>query len=150
MEIRYITSDFAVSPQVDADDMKAIATEGFVAVINNRPDAEVPVELRSESMRAAAEAAGLSYVENPVINGAMTMDMVQRQHEATDAYEGPVLAWCRTGTRSSIVWALGRAGHLPTNEIMQSLARAGYELPALAPQIDMLANEATSAGNSSD
>jgi len=142
MEIRRITPRFAVSPQPEPADMEAIAADGFVAVINNRPDSEVPPELRSGPMRAAAEAAGLSYVENPVINGAMTMEMVACQREATDAHDGPVLAWCRTGTRSSTVWALGQAGHHPTTEIMESLARAGYDLPALARQIDMIADGA--------
>ncbi len=142
MEIRRITSEFAVSPQPDPGDMAAVAAEGFVAVINNRPDSEVPPEQRSGPMRLAAEAAGLSYVENPVVNGAMTMEMVARQIEAADAHEGPVLAWCRTGTRSSMVWALGQAGRLPTSEIMDGLARAGYDLPALAPQIDRLAGGA--------
>ena len=121
--------------------MATIAAEGFVAVINNRPDEEVPPELQSGPMREAAEAAGLHYVENPVINGGTTPEMVTCQFKAAESSEGSVLAWCRTGTRSATVWALGQAGRRPTAEIMKSLARAGYANPALTRQIRKLADE---------
>ncbi len=139
MEIRRITSEYAVAPQLEPNDMATVAAEGFVAVINNRPDEEVPVELQSGPMREAAEAAGLQYIENPVINNGTTPEMVARQFEAAESPQGPVLAWCRTGTRSATVWALGQAGRRPTAEIMKSLARAGYVIPALAREINRLA-----------
>ena len=76
MDIRQITPDFAVAAQIEPDDMATLAAAGFKTVINNRPDDEVPTELHSDIMRIAAEAAGLAYVVNPVVNGAMTMAMV--------------------------------------------------------------------------
>lgn len=139
MDIRHITDTYAVAPQIDPGDMAAIAASGFVAVINNRPDAEVPAGQQSAAMRAAAEAAGLAYIENPVVNGALTIDMVDGQGRAVDGADGPVLAWCRTGTRSSIVWALSRAGRLPADDIVNRLARAGYQLPGIGAQIEALA-----------
>lgn len=142
MDIRRITPDYAVSPQVDPADLPALAAEGFTTLINNRPDAEVPPEMQSAAMRAAAEAAGLAYVDNPVVNGGLTMDMVTGQGAALDRSDGPVLAYCRTGTRSSIVWALGRAGKMPADDILGALARAGYDLPQLRGQIEALAAQA--------
>ncbi len=139
MDIRRITPEFAVSPQLEPNDMAAAAAEGFVAVINNRPDAEIPADLRADLMQAAAEAAGLVYIDNPIDNGGMTPGAIKRQREAAESQGGPVLAWCRTGTRSATAWALGRAGRSPTAEIMKGLARAGYVIPALARQIDRLA-----------
>ena len=139
MEIRQVTPGYAVAPQIEPADMAALAAAGFATVINNRPDAEVPPEQQSAAMRAAAEAAGLAYVENPVVNGAMTMDMVIAQAEALAASPGPVFAYCRSGTRSSIVWALGQAGRQPTDDILAALAKAGYDLGGLRGQIDMLA-----------
>ena len=139
MDIRRITPDYAVSPQIEPADMATLAAEGFTVVINNRPDAEVPPEQQSAAMRAAADAAGLTYVENPVISAAMTMDMVEGQAAATDAAAGPVLAYCRSGTRSSVVWALSQAGRQPADAIIAAAAKAGYELGHLRAQIEALA-----------
>ena len=139
MEIRQVTEDFSVSPQIDAGDMTAIAAAGFKTVINNRPDSEVRAEQQSPAMQAAAEAVGLNYVLNPVVNGGLTLEMVTKQGAPTAAADGPVLAWCRTGTRSILTWALSQAGKRPTAEIVEMVARAGYDMPMLAQQIDMLA-----------
>ena len=139
MEIKWITADYAVGAQIRPSDMQALAEAGFASVINNRPDAENPPDLQSNAMRSAADKAGLAYIENPVINEAMTMDMVKAQAEALEASNGPVFAWCRSGTRSSIVWALSKAGELPSAEILKLLSDAGYDLPQLGPQLDALA-----------
>lgn len=141
MDIRYLTPAFAVAPQIAPEDMATLAAEGFRVVINNRPDAEVPPDLQSEAMRAAAEAAGLTYVGNPVVNGAMTMEMVAQQGEAVAAADGPVFAYCRSGTRSSIVWALSQAGHVPTADLLAAAALGGYDLSGVAGQIDALARQ---------
>jgi len=139
MDIRQITADYAVAPQINPADMAALAAAGFVTVIDNRPDAEVPPDLQSAAMRAAAEAAGLTYVYNPVVNGGLTLEAVNAQGAAVAASGGPAVAWCRTGTRSSIVWALSQAGKMPTADIMALLNKAGYDIPGLAAQIDAMA-----------
>jgi len=142
MDIRQITDAYAVAPQIEPTDMVAVAAAGFVAVINNRPDAEVSGPQLSTPMQVAAEAAGLRYIANPVVNGALTLDMVTNQGTAVAQVDGPVLAWCRSGTRSSIVWALSQAGKMPTKDIIAQLATAGYQIPGLDQQIDQLASQA--------
>ncbi len=139
MDIKRITQGYAVAPQIGPEDMAALAAEGYRTVINNRPDAEVPPEHGSAAMQAAAEAAGLTYVGNPVLNGAMTMDMVEAQGRAVAAADGPVLAYCRSGTRSAIVWALSQAGQVPADELLDATAKAGYDLGGLRGQIETLA-----------
>jgi len=141
MDIRKITDQYAVAPQIEPADMAALAAAGFVTVINNRPDAEVPAELQSKAMRKAAEAAGLGYVENPVINGALTLDMVTAQGAAITASNGPVFAWCRSGTRSAMVWSLSQAGNRSSAEIVDLVAKAGYDIPGMGAQLDALANQ---------
>ena len=141
MDIRQITDTYAVSPQINASDMTSLAAAGFTTVINNRPDAEVVAEQQSNAMKAAAEAAGLAYVENPVINGALTMEMVNTQRATADASKGPVFAWCRSGTRSAIVWAMSQAGERQSDEIVALLSKAGYEIPDLGVQLDALADQ---------
>lgn len=139
MDIRQITQDYAVSPQIEPQDMATLAARGFRTVINNRPDAEVPPELQSAAMRAAAEAAGLAYIDNPVVNGGLTMDMVQAQGAALAEADAPIFAYCRSGTRSSIVWALSQAGRQPTDALIEAAGKAGYDLAGMRDQIDTLA-----------
>jgi uncharacterized protein (TIGR01244 family) len=142
MDIRPITPDYAVSPQIELSDLAAIKAAGYATVINNRPDGEIPPHLHSEAMRAAAEALGLTYVANPVIGGMMTMDNVVAQGAAIAASAGPVFAYCASGNRSSVVWALSQAGKRPVDELVGLPARFGYQLEHLRPQIEMLADQA--------
>lgn len=139
MDLRRITADYAVAPQIEPSDMALIAAEGFTTVICNRPDAENPPDLQTGALRAAAEAAGMAFVDNPVVNGGLTMDMVEAQGRAIAEASGPVFAYCRSGTRSTIVWALSQAGHLPTDEMIAAAAQAGYDLANMRGQIDALA-----------
>jgi uncharacterized protein (TIGR01244 family) len=90
----------AVAGQLSPEDMPAIREAGFSSVINNRPDGEGgPSQPSHRDMKAAADAAGLHYVYQPVISSEMTMDDAQRFHEHLEALPKPVLAFCRTGTR---------------------------------------------------
>jgi uncharacterized protein (TIGR01244 family) len=139
MDIRPLTPDYAVSPQIDLADLPAIKAAGYTTVIDNRPDGEIPPHLHSEAMRAAATAAGLTFVANPVIGGALTMANVQAQAAAIAEATGPVLAYCASGNRSSICWALSQAGSRPVDELIGLPARHGYNLEGLRPQIEALA-----------
>lgn len=145
MDIRAITPDYAVSPQIEPGDLTAIKAAGYVTVIDNRPDGEIPPHLHTEAMRSAVEAMGLRFVANPVIGGAMTMQNVTAQGAALAASDGPVFAYCASGNRSSIVWALSQAGKRPVDELVGLPARYGYQLEHLRPQIEALAG-ATDGG----
>ena len=142
MDIRALTPDYAVSPQIEPADLAAIKAAGFVTVVNNRPDGEIPADLHDSAMRAAAEALGLTYVANPVIGGMLTLANVQAQGAAIAASRGPVLAYCASGNRSSVVWALSQAGQRPVEELIGLPARYGYQLEHLRPQIEALAAQA--------
>ena len=139
MDIRALTPDYAVSPMIDPEDMPAIAEAGYRVVICNRPDGEVPPSHHASVMRAQAEAAGLRFVDNPVMGGMMTMENVEAHGAAVAEADGPVLAYCASGTRSSVVWSLSQAGDVPTDEIIAATVRGGYQLEHLRPQIDAMA-----------
>ena len=139
MEIRELTGDFAVSPQVQPSDMAAVAAAGFKTVICNRPDHEVGPDVCSAAVREAAEAAGLNWVENIVLGNGMTMDNVLEQGRLAAQSDGPVFAYCRTGTRSATAWALAQAGRLSVDEIISIAAKAGYDLEPMRQQIAALA-----------
>ena len=138
-EPRPLAPGYAVAEQIVPADMAALASRGVRMVIDNRPDAEVGADLQAGAMQAAAEAAGIAFVFNPVTNGALTRDNVEEQADALAGSDGDVLAYCRSGARSAIVWALGQAGRQSTAEILAALERAGYPMPQLGPQIDALA-----------
>ena len=133
MDIRTLTPAYAVSPQIDPADAAAIKAAGFETVICNRPDAEVPPSHQAEAMRAAIEAEGMAFVVNPVTHQGLNMEMVEVQKDA--AATGRTLAYCASGTRSSIVWALGQAGEMSADEIIATGAQAGYDLSGLRPRL---------------
>lgn len=139
MDIRQITPDYAVSPQISPDDCQAIADAGFTTVICNRPDAENPPSMAAMAVEAAAKAAGLAFVNIPVTHQTLNAEMVAAQRAALDAAAGPVLAYCASGTRSSIVWSLGQAGDMASDDIIGATAKVGYDLRGLHPQLEALA-----------
>ena len=141
MDIRPLTPTYAVSPQIDVADLAAIKAAGFTTVIDNRPDGEIPAHQHTAVIRAAAEELGLTFVANPVIGGALSMDNVRAQAAATAAAAGPVLAYCASGNRSSVVWALMNAGQRATDDLIRMPAKHGYNLEPLRAQIDALAAE---------
>ena len=130
--IRDLDDRFAVAPQLEPDEVPALAGR-FTTLINNRPDGEEPGQPTAAAMAAAADAAGLAYQHIPVY-GAPTADQVRAVQAAAAGSAGPVLAFCRSGTRSAVAWALGEMlNGRPIDELTAAGARAGYDLaPPLA------------------
>ncbi len=125
-DIRPVTPDFAVAPQLDPADLALAKARGFVLVINNRPDGEAPGQPTSAAMKAAAEAAGLAYAHIPVV-GRPDAAQVAAVAEAAAGAHGPVLAFCRSGTRSIVTWSLGQTSR-PREELIRLGQAAGYDL----------------------
>lgn len=140
LDIRSLNDRFAVAPQIAPEDVPAIAAAGFVAIVNNRPDDEQPGQPTGGDIRAAAEAAGLTYVEVPVTHAGFSHPQIDAMTAALTAADGPVLAFCRSGTRSCNLWALAaaRAGRNPALLVAQG-EQAGYDLTGLRPMLDTLA-----------
>lgn len=134
-EFRRVTERLSVSPQLSPGDLAEAAAQGFVRLVCNRPDAEGPGQPSSAEMKAAAEAAGLEFIHLPFAGmpDAATADAV---FAAVAQSPGPVLAYCRSGTRSITAWALGalRAGAEDRAELVALAAGAGYDLSAALPR----------------
>jgi len=135
LEIRPIVPGFAVAPQIEPEDMAELAAMGYRTVINNRPDSEVDPYFAHQAMAAAAKAAGLGYYRLPYVPGALSDALIDDFAAALAAAEQPVLAYCRSGTRSSHLWALAEAPHRPLAEIVSAAAAAGYDLHDLLPDL---------------
>jgi uncharacterized protein (TIGR01244 family) len=131
-DFRKVTENFAVAPQIEVEDIALAAQQGFRLVINNRPDGEAPDQPTSAQMEAAARQAGLAYAYIPV-RGGPTLEQVEAVQAVIKEVEGPVLAFCRSGTRSIVTWSVGeaRAGARPREELLNLGAQAGYDLSAV-------------------
>ena len=110
MEYTRLSEQLSVAPQLRLEDLRQIAASGFVGIINNRPDGEAPDQPGSLELEAEAKRAGLGYWHVPVVPGAMTDKEVRAFADALREAGGPVLAFCRTGNRSSALWKASQAG----------------------------------------
>ncbi|NQY39390.1 MAG: TIGR01244 family phosphatase [Henriciella sp.] len=133
VEIRKVTDGFAVASQISKADVQTIADAGYKTLIANRPDGEGGIDQpRMGAIRAKAESLGLAFVAIP-FSGAPTPDILERYNSALAEAPAPVLAYCRTGTRSITAWAMTHAGQGMSEEIVAAAAGAGYDLSALKP-----------------
>jgi uncharacterized protein (TIGR01244 family) len=131
MDIRALTQSYAVSAQIAPSDLPAIKAAGYTTVIDNRPDAEIPPELHTSVMREAAEALGMTFVAIPIVPGSLGAPQVAAQAQAMAAAEGPVFAYCASGNRCSVLWALTQAGNASADELIAIPAKFGYNLEHL-------------------
>ena len=137
MQIRQVTPRYSVAPQISPEDFEAIRAEGYTTVICNRPDEENPAPLQAAAMEQAAKAAGLTFEVIPLTHQTMTPDNIAKQDAIVAASDGPVLAYCASGTRCTVIWALARAAEgMPADEILKTAAEAGYDLSGLRPRLE--------------
>lgn len=104
MAIYRLSENCAVSSQIQPTDVAAIAADGFTTIICNRPDGEDFGQPAASDVEAQCEALGVAYKFIPIDRSGLTMDMVEEFQTAVTASEGPVLAYCRSGQRSSVLW----------------------------------------------
>jgi uncharacterized protein (TIGR01244 family) len=136
MDIRQITPRYFVGPQIDPSDMDALRDAGITRILCNRPDAEVPPSHSADAIRAAAEAAGIAFAVQPLTHQTMVPDVIAKNRALGLDTGDVVLAYCASGTRSTIAWALGQAGTLPADEIVAAAAAGGYDLSNIRPALD--------------
>ena len=134
MQAHQLTDQFSVAAQIQATDIPAIAAQGFRSIVNNRPDDEEPGQPTSAELQALATQAGLDWRHIPVISGSFSEDQVRRFADALKQLPGPVLAFCRSGTRCSALWALQADGTV--DGILDTTRAAGYELSMLRPWLE--------------
>lgn len=130
-----VTDTFFASPQLTPEDLDTVAADGFTHVINNRPDAEVDPHLFASVFEAECKARGLGFSYLPVSRIDLSSDIITQTQAVLASQGQKVLAYCRSGTRSTTVWALAevKAGHLGANDAIERAAQAGYDLSYLQP-----------------
>lgn len=137
---RQITDTIFVSPQIGTETIAEAKALGIVRIINNRPDDESDDQIPGAAIEAAAREAGIDYVAIPVTHAGFSQAQVDAMQQALESAAGPVLAYCRSGTRSTLLWALARAktGDNPA-VIASNAAAAGYDVTPVRQLIEMLA-----------
>lgn len=135
---RQLTDTLYVSPQIGVGEIETAKALGVTMVINNRPEAEEPGQPTGAEIEAAAQAAGLAYAAVPVTHAGFSPWQLDGMAAALDqAGEGKVLAYCRSGTRSTLLWALtrARAGD-DADTLSAKAAAAGYDLSPIRQIMD--------------
>lgn len=135
MLIKKISPQFFVSEQISGADVGVAAAQGVKAIICNRPDNEVQDQPAASEVAAASEGSGVTFLDVPVSSVSITDDDVDKFERALSDLPGPILAYCRSGKRSAILWALAQAKSLDIDEILSATREAGYELSALRPRL---------------
>ena len=132
-DFRRVNDRLSVSPQITPADVAEAKARGFTTIVNNRPDGEAPDQPPAAEIEAAAKAAGLDYVHIPV-RGMPTPEQVEATRAAILNSEGPVLAFCRTGTRCINTWSIGeRLAGGDRDELVRVGQAAGYDLSQVLP-----------------
>ncbi len=135
MQVNNITDALSVSPQITPQDVARIRDAGFRAIICNRPDGEGADQPNFEEIETAAKAAGIEAHYLPVTSGLVQDSDAEAFGQALLELPGPVLAYCRTGTRSATLWSLTEADRRPVSEILAATKAAGFDMAGVARRI---------------
>jgi sulfide:quinone oxidoreductase len=135
MDARKLSDEFSVSPQVDVSELDEIVKAGFKSVLCNRPDGEEYGQPDYEDVAKAAEGAGLEVRSVPIVSGMVTPQAAQDFAQALEEMPKPILAYCRSGTRCTMLWSLVKYDDLGAEEILKATQAAGYDMSGLVRQL---------------
>lgn len=138
-DFRRLSESVLASPQIGLEEIAAAKAQGVTLVINNRPEGEAEDQTPGPEIEAAARAAGLDYLAIPITHAGFSEPQIAAMVEALASTTGKVLAYCRSGTRSSLLWALAQAaqGDDP-DALARAAAAAGYDVAPVRPAMDAL------------
>jgi uncharacterized protein (TIGR01244 family) len=138
--ITYITPEFAITGELSEADFAELAARGFKAVINNRPDGEAADQQPAQVQEEFARRHGLAYVHIPATSQTLFNDqVVEAMAEALKNLEGPILAHCKSGMRSAILWGAASARTRPVAEVLEALGKSPFDLSFLVDELEQQA-----------
>lgn len=137
-DFRQLTPTMFVSPQIQPNDVAQAAEQGITMIINNRPEGESDDQPEGALIEQAASDAGLKYCAIPITHAGFSEAQVKAMVDAMEQSGGPTLAYCRSGTRSTLLWSMAQAlkGE-DKSQIASAAASAGYDISPVEPAIDM-------------
>ena len=134
--MKTLTDKLYVAGQISVKDLDAIAEAGIKTIINNRPDGEMLMQPKTADLAARASELNISFHDIPVAGGQVLPGQKETFAEILEQSDGPVLAFCRTGTRSTMLWALSQVHSLSTEDILETALKAGYDFRGHASMLD--------------
>lgn len=142
-DFRRLSDSMLASPQVTQADIAAAKEAGVTLIINNRPDDEEPGQPSGASIEAAAKEAGIGYAAIPVTSAGFSEPQVAAMRDLLGTAEDTVLAYCRSGTRSTLLWSLAQSSlGMDVDTIVEAARSAGYDVGPIRPAMDMFAARA--------
>jgi sulfide:quinone oxidoreductase len=135
MEIKTINAEISVAPQITPDEVRKLADQGFRALICNRPDGEAADQPNFSEIEAAAKKAGLEIRNLPIVSGKVSDQDAADFGAAMQELPRPILAYCRTGTRSATLWSLSQANRMSVADILAATKAAGYDMGGVVRRI---------------
>lgn len=139
-DFRTLSDAVMASPQIELSEIASAKEAGVTVIVNNRPDGEDPAAPQSNEVEAAASEAGIAFTSIPIGHSGFSEVQIDQMIAVLKEAEGKVLAYCRSGTRSTLLWALAQAklGMAP-DDIAAAAMAAGYDVSPIRPMLDMLA-----------
>lgn len=140
-EFRRISDTMLASPQITVDDVASAKELGVSLIVNNRPEGESPDQTPGDAIAAAAQDAGIAYCAIPITHAGFSEQQVDAMVDALKGADGKILAYCRSGTRSTLLWSLAQAKLGSDPDVIAKLAAGGgYDVSPVRPAMDMFAS----------
>ena len=138
MKFAKINTELTVSDQITIEDLKEIQAQGYKTIFCNRPDQESEGQLTFSIIEKEAQNLGIKAIHQPVIGGQISDDDIAQFGSSFELAQKPIFAYCRTGTRCSMLWALSHVKTLPIDEILSKAQIAGYDLSPIKDRLNSL------------
>ena len=138
MKFAKINNELTVSDQITIEDLKEIQAQGYKTIFCNRPDQESEGQLTFSTIEKEAQNLGIKAIHQPVIGGQISDNDIAQFGSYFELAQKPIFAYCRTGTRCSMLWALSHVKTLPIDEILSKAQIAGYDLSPIKDRLNLL------------
>ena len=143
MTMIQLEDDMSISPQIDIGSLRTLAAAGVKMIINNRPDGEEPGQPTSVETKAAAAEHGIDYRHIPVTANTLSLDHIDEFASAMAEAQGPILAYCKSGYRSTLLWGLAmvRVNGAAPSDVLEKAGSAGMDLSSARPLMEQMAGQ---------
>lgn len=142
MNIKELSKEVGVSEQITLEDIQTIRDAGYQSIVCHRPNEEAGDQAHFQEIAAHAKKLGLVTSYQPVVSGKITDEDVVAFKGILAKFPTPILAYCRTGTRSTILWSLAKSDEVSISEILAVTQAAGYDMTSVVQRIANGSSEA--------